>query len=179
MTDRFSHIEWTTAQCKGVVKDIYNKLHFPEKRADAMQGDSTDQVRHLFQAWEEGEFAEAARHILRECVRTGERQAGVGIWCCPCWSAAKTLDLYLAVKDQLWMRAEAARREAEEAAGEAAAAPAQEQMSAPASSSSAPAAPAAATDQTQAAAPDQTQAEILQMLARIFQAVRPGHAHDQ
>ena len=115
-------------------------MHFLEQRADAMQAASIDQVRHAFQAWEEGEFAEAARHILRECVRTGERQAGVGICCCLCWSGAKTLDICLAVRDQIWMRAEAARREAEEAA----AAPAQEQMSAPASSSSAP----AATDQT-------------------------------
>ena len=130
-----------------------------------MRGDSTDQVRHLFQSYDEAGPREAARHILRECVRTGERQAGVGIWCCLCWSAAKTLDIYLAVKDQLWMRAEAARREAEEAA----AAPAQNQMAAPA-------APAAAPDQTPA---EVIPAEFAHMLGNIWEAVRPGHAHAQ
>ena len=138
-----------------------------------MQGESNDQVRHAFQAWEDEGFAELARHIFRELVMTGERQAGVGICCCPCWSGAEIVDLSLAARGQIWMRAEAGRREAEEAA--AAAAPAQQQMSAPASSSSAP----AATDQTQAAAPDQTQAEILQLLARLFQLVSPGHAHNE
>ena len=62
------------------------------------------------------------------------------------------------------MQAEAARAEAA-----AAAAPAQNQMAAPA-------APTAPRDQ---APPDQIQAEVLQLCARIFQAVRPGHAHAQ
>ena len=147
-------------------------MHFLEQRAGAMQAASIDQVRHGFQAWEDGDFPELSRHIVRELVRTGERQAGVALCCRPCWSAAKTDDLYYAVKDQLWMRREAARRAAEGAQ----AAPAQEEMAAPAAPAAAPEAPAAAPA-APAAAPDQTQAEILQMLGRIFQAVKPGHPH--
>ena len=78
--ERLAHLEWTLAQCKGVQKDIYGKLNFAEKRLDAMLGDSGDQVPHLMQWGISG----GARYTLQESVCLGERQAGLGILCCPC-----------------------------------------------------------------------------------------------
>ena len=143
-------------------KERLVKLGFAEKRLDAMMGDSGDQVHHLMQSLDEGGISEAPRYILRDSVRLGERQAGLGIFCCPCWAAAKALDLWLVVKDYAWQRQQ--QTEAEAAAAAAANPPAQNQMAAPAAA---------------AAPPAQNQAEVIQMFARIWEAVRPGHAHQQ
>ena len=150
MTERLTHLEWTLAQTKGVQKYMLNKLHFIEKRADAMQGNSTDQVRHLYQEVEEGGLPAGARFTLREAVRTAECQLGVGIFCCPCWSAGKFLDLDLAFRDH-----QAAEAQAEAAA--AAAAPVQVQMG--------------------AGAVPQNLAEMAQMLGNIWEAVQRCHDH--
>ena len=159
---------------KGVLKYIFTKLSFIEQRAAAVQASSIDQVRHGFQAWDEGGLSELTRHTVRELVRTGERQSGVGLCCCPCWSALKGVDLTIAVKDQLWMRREARRREREGAQ----AAPGQEQMAppAPARAPAAAAAPAAEPS-APAAAPELTLAKILNMLNVISEAIKPGHPH--
>ena len=61
MTERLTHLEWTLAQTKGVQTEVLNKLHFIEKRADAMQGNSTDQVRHLYQEVEQALASLSAR----------------------------------------------------------------------------------------------------------------------
>ena len=97
---------------------------------------------------EEGGLAAGARFTLREAVRTAERQPGVGIFCCPCWSAGKFLDLYLAFRDY-----QAAEAQAEAAA--AAAAPVQVQMG--------------------AGAVPQNLAEMARMLGNIWETVQGGH----
>ena len=147
---RLSHLEHTLAQCKGTQKEMLVKLGFIKKRADAHMMDSGDQVRHLYQEVDEGGLAAGARFTLREAVRTAERQPGVGIFCCLCWSAGKFLDLYLAFRDH-----QAAEAQAEAAA--AAAAPVQVQMG--------------------AGAVPQNLAEMAQMLGKFWEAIQGGHDH--
>ena len=53
-------------------------------------------------------------------MKVGEGQAGVAIFCCPCWAGAKTVDLILARSDYL--------QEAERQAVEDGAAPQPAQM---------------------------------------------------
>ena len=72
---------------------MLGKLTFIEKRLDSMMGDSGDQIRHLMQSVDEGGVSEGARYTLRESVRLGERQAGLGLFCLLCWLGGKGLHL--------------------------------------------------------------------------------------
>ena len=133
------------------------KLGFREKRADAQMMDSGDQIRHGHQEYENGNLAGLSRFVLREGVRTAERQPGVGIFWCPCWLSGKILDVFLAARDY---QAAMAQAEAEEAAAAAAAGQTPAQVAAAA-------APPVQVEMGAGAVP-QNLAEICQMLGSIW-----------
>ena len=168
LTERLSHVEHTIAQTKGILKEILGKAGFIEKRADAEMMDSGDQIRHGHQESHDGRLAGLSRFVLREGVRTAERQPGVGIFCCPCWLAGKLLDPFLAARDY-----QAAMAEAE--AAEAAAAAALGQT--PAQVAAAVAAAPPVQVEMGAGAVPQNLAEVGQMLGNIWEVVQPRHLH--
>lgn len=166
-TENLSHIEHTHAQCKGIQKEILVKTGFAEGRLGAAMQDSGDQVRHGHQEWENGGLTGVSRFVLREAVRTAERQPGVGIFCCLCWLPGKLLDLFLAARDYQ-AAVEAAQAEAADILGTTPA-----HVAAAAAAADAP-----GQEQTGAGAVPQTLAKIGQMLDNIWEVVRqPRRPH--
>ena len=171
--ERLSHLERTLAQCKGTQKEMLVKLGFLEKRADAEMMDRGDQIRHGHQEWENGKLPGLSRFVLREGVRTAERQPGVGIFCCRCWLAGKTLDLFLAARDYQAALEAAEAEAAAEAAVEAGTAPAHAAVGVAAAAADAP-----GQEQMGAGAAPQTLARIDRMPDNIWEVVRqPRHSH--
>ena len=146
---------------------MLGKLGFLEKRADAEMMDSGDQIRHGHQEYQNGKLAGLSRFVLREGVRTAERQPGVGIFCCPCWLAGKLLDLFLAARDYQAALEAAEAEAAAEAAAALGTAPAHAAAGVAAAAADAP-----GQEQMGAGAAPQTLAQIGQMLDNIWERVR-------